>query len=76
MGANQLQSVTSPVAGASGSDIVTYSYDALNRVVGFTINGTTRVSGVGSSAGPTAARKPAEAVHGGRQQESNLPGSV
>lgn len=39
LGANKLQSVVSPVAGTSGSDTVVYSYDALNRVVSFTING-------------------------------------
>jgi RHS repeat-associated protein len=40
LGANQLQSVSGPIAGAaSGSDTVTYTYDALNRVVGRSING-------------------------------------
>ena len=39
-GANQLQTVTSPVAGSTGgADAVTYTYDALNRVVGTSING-------------------------------------
>lgn len=42
LGANQLQSVASPIAGASGSDTVTYSYDALDRVVGMAVNGVTR----------------------------------
>jgi RHS repeat-associated protein len=85
LGANQLQSVTSPIAGTSGTDIILYSYDALNRVVGTTVNGlaqsmgfdalgrmttagnpldsfaysysdgTSRVTGVSSNAGPTAA---------------------
>jgi RHS repeat-associated protein len=39
LGANQLQSVTSPVAGTSNSDTAVYSYDALNRVLGYSING-------------------------------------
>jgi RHS repeat-associated protein len=40
LGANQLQSVTSPIAGAAaGTDTVTYTYDALNRVVGRNISG-------------------------------------
>jgi RHS repeat-associated protein len=85
LGANQLQSISSPIAGASGTDIIAYSYDALNRVVGYTINGiaqsigfdvlgrvtsasnpldsftysysdgTSRVTGVSSNSGPTAA---------------------
>ena len=40
LGANLLHMVSSPVAGTSGSDIAVYSYDALNRVVGYSINGT------------------------------------
>jgi RHS repeat-associated protein len=85
LGANQLQSVTSPIAGTFNTDLIVYSYDALNRVVGTTINGvtqsigfdalgrvssasnlldsftygysdgTSRVAGVSSNAGPTAA---------------------
>lgn len=38
LGANQLQSVTSPVAGTSTSDNMVYSYDALDRVVGLMVN--------------------------------------
>ncbi len=45
LGANQLQSVTSPIAGATaGTDVMTYGYDALNRVVGRTINGSTQTT--------------------------------
>jgi RHS repeat-associated protein len=85
LGANQLQSVSSPIAGTSNTDMVVYTYDALNRVIGTTVNGlaqsigfdalgrvtsasnpldtftysyadgTPRVSGVSSNAGPTAA---------------------
>lgn len=45
LGANLLESVMSPIAGASGSDVVVYSYDALNRVVGQTINGVAQSFG-------------------------------
>ncbi|MBO9712630.1 RHS repeat-associated core domain-containing protein [Sphingomonas sp.] len=39
-GAGKLQSVTSPVAGASGvADTVTYQYDALGRMVGRNVDG-------------------------------------
>jgi RHS repeat-associated protein len=84
LGANQLQSVTSPIAGSSGVDTLIYTYDALNRVTGYTINGvaqstgfdalgrttsasnalgtftysysdgTSHITGVSSTAGPTA----------------------
>lgn len=41
LGANQLRSVESPVAGSSGTkDTVTYDYDELGRVIGKTINGS------------------------------------
>jgi YD repeat-containing protein len=40
LGANQQETVTSPIAGASSSDTVTYTYDALNRVVGTNVDGT------------------------------------
>lgn len=39
LGANELSSVTSPVAGASTTDVVTYTYDALNRLVGLVLDG-------------------------------------
>jgi RHS repeat-associated protein len=39
LGANQLQSVTSPIAGGAGSDTITYTYDALNRAIGYSIDG-------------------------------------
>ena len=45
LGADLLQSVSSPIAGASGSDTVTYSYDALNRIVGRTIDGASQSIG-------------------------------
>jgi RHS repeat-associated protein len=85
LGTNLLKSVTSPIAGTAGSDVVVYSYDALNRMTGQTINGisqsvgfdaigrtnvatnaldsftysysdgTSRVAGISSNTGPTAA---------------------
>lgn len=39
LGANELETVTSPVAGSSTSDTVTYTYDALNRTVGMDVDG-------------------------------------
>jgi len=49
LGANQLKSVTSPVAGAAGlSDTVVYTYDALDRVVGRSVNGATETTGFDS----------------------------
>ena len=39
LGANQLKSVSSPVAGTTQTDTVAYSYDALNRVVSYSVNG-------------------------------------
>jgi len=49
LGANQLQSVTSPIAGGSGTDTVTYSYDAMNRNVGRTVDGVSQSFGFDSS---------------------------
>jgi RHS repeat-associated protein len=41
LGANQLKSVTSPVSGSSTlTDTISYSYDALGRVVSRTVNGS------------------------------------
>lgn len=42
LGANELESVTSPITGASSVDSVTYSYDPLNRVVGMSVDGATQ----------------------------------
>ena len=39
LGANLVQSVTSPIAGSSSSDVIVYTYDALDRAVGYTLNG-------------------------------------
>ena len=39
LGSNLLQSITGPIAGASGTDTVAYTYDALNRIVGYNIDG-------------------------------------
>lgn len=46
LGANQLKSVTSPVAGTSASDTVVYSYDALNRIVSYAVNGVSQSLGL------------------------------
>ena len=46
LGANKLSSVTSPVAGSlSSSDVVTYTYDALNRIVGVVVDGQAQSTG-------------------------------
>ena len=46
LGANRLSSVTSPVAGSlSSTDVVTYAYDALNRVVGVNVDGEAQLIG-------------------------------
>ena len=41
LGANLIASVNSPVAGSSTTDTVAYTYDALNRVASYSINGGT-----------------------------------
>jgi RHS repeat-associated protein len=58
VGANQLQSVTSPIAGTSGTDTVVYSYDALNRVVGTTLNGVAQSIGFDALGRLTSASNP------------------
>jgi YD repeat-containing protein len=58
LGASRLQSVTSPVAGASGTDTVVYSYDALNRVVGSTVNGAAQSIGFDALGRMTSASNP------------------
>jgi RHS repeat-associated protein len=45
LGANQLESVHSPIPGSSGTDILVYTYDALNRVSGYTVNGVAQSIG-------------------------------
>lgn len=44
LGANRLQSITSPIAGGTGSDTVSYSYDALGRVVSRSVNGVAQTA--------------------------------
>jgi RHS repeat-associated protein len=61
LGANRLQSVTSPIAGASGTDTIGYSYDALNRVVGYTINGAAQSIGFDALRRITSANNPLDA---------------
>ena len=58
LGANLLKSVSSPVAGTSNSDSVTYSYDALNRVVGSTVNGLAQSVGFDALGRITSAGNP------------------
>jgi RHS repeat-associated protein len=45
LGANQLESISSPISGTSGTDTVVYSYDALNRVIDKTVNGVAQSVG-------------------------------
>jgi RHS repeat-associated protein len=58
LGANLLRSVTSPIAGSSGTDTVTYSYDALNRVVGYAVNGAAQSIGFDALGRITSASNP------------------
>jgi RHS repeat-associated protein len=58
LGANQLQSISSPIAGTSDTDIIVYSYDALARVVGYTINGAAQSIGFDALGRVTAAANP------------------
>lgn len=58
LGANLVQSVTNPIAGASGNDIVVYSYDALDRVVGYTVNGAAQSNGFDALGRITSASNP------------------
>ncbi len=48
VGANYLSSITTPIAGTSGTDTVAYAYDALDRVVQRTINGVSQTIGFDS----------------------------
>jgi RHS repeat-associated protein len=58
LGANQLQSVSSPIAGTSNTDTVVYTYDALNRVIETTINGTAQSVGFDALGRVTSASNP------------------
>jgi RHS repeat-associated protein len=58
LGANLLKSVTSPVAGTAISDTVTYSYDALDRVAGMTVNGAAQSTGYDALGRVIAASNP------------------
>jgi len=61
LGADQLQSVTSPVAGTSNTDIVTYSYDAQDRVVGMSIDGAAQSIGYDAASRITSESNPLDA---------------
>ena len=58
LGASRLQSVTSPIAGTSSTDTLVYSYDALNRVVGYTVNGAAQSIGFDALGRMTSASNP------------------
>jgi RHS repeat-associated protein len=58
LGANQLQSVSSPIAGTSSTDMVVYSYDALNRIIGTTVNGVAQSVGLDALGRVTSASNP------------------
>jgi RHS repeat-associated protein len=58
LGANQLHSINSPIAGTSGTDTVSYSYDALNRIVGYSINGVAQSRGFDALGRITSASNP------------------
>lgn len=45
LGANRLKSMSSPVAGTGITDTVSYTYDAMDRVAGYNINGVTQTVG-------------------------------
>jgi RHS repeat-associated protein len=61
LGANQLESVTSPVAGTSNTDTVAYSYDALNRVVGMSVDGAAQAIGYDGASRITSESNPLDA---------------
>jgi RHS repeat-associated protein len=62
LGANQLKSVTSPVAGAAAlSDTVVYSYDALDRIVGRSVNGAAQTTGFDSLGRTSTVTNPLDA---------------
>ncbi len=45
LGANRLAQVTSPIAGGSAMDTVSYTYDALGRAIGQTVDGVAEARG-------------------------------
>jgi RHS repeat-associated protein len=55
LGANELKSVTSPIAGGTNTDTVVYTYDALDRVIGTAVNGVARAVTLDALGRPTAA---------------------
>lgn len=71
LGANQLKSVTSPVAGTSLSDTVAYSYDAMNRVVGYTVNGAPQSLGFDALGRVTSASNPLDTFTYGYSDGTN-----
>jgi RHS repeat-associated protein len=62
LGANQLRSVTSPVAGAAGvADTVSYTYDALNRPTAQGVDGTVESWGYDALSRTTSAKNALDA---------------
>jgi RHS repeat-associated protein len=61
LGANKLESVTSPVAGTSNTDTVTYTYDPLNRIVGMNIDGQAQSIGYDAASRITSEANPLDA---------------
>ena len=63
LGANQLESVASPVAGTSIVDLVVYSYDGLGRVTGTAINGALQTVGYDALGRKTSASNPLDSFN-------------
>jgi len=61
LGANQLESVTSPAAGTSNTDTVSHSYDALNREVGMSVDGVAQSIGYDAASRITSESNPLDA---------------
>jgi YD repeat-containing protein len=58
LGANQLESVSSPVAGTSHTDTLSFSYDALNREVGMSVDGAAQSIGYDAASRITSENNP------------------
>jgi RHS repeat-associated protein len=58
LGANQLQSISSPIAGTSSTDTIGYTYDALNRAIETTVNGVAQSIGFDALGRVTSASNP------------------
>ncbi len=78
LGAGRLQFVASPVAGATGGavDVVSYSYDALGRVNGRSVNGASQGVMFDQLGRPTAVTNALDAFAYGYSDETPRPTSV